>query len=420
VLYWLLLGIGTITVDLPDAFAAGLTHIAAKMHADRRARDIHGLETARKKTFRDKHGERIAESLLLLAGDPDDDLLPPFYQELGGCQKGESERVILQREVDQSAEVLGVLPFKVTPSQRIALKTFVFCGLSVSEIGTRVLPFSTTTPYATSAVAVRATAGNHANAEIFDLTGDPCTGALSTDDTQRIRNQKGYTPTNWGEARIQIRCMLGLLGALCGDEHYVTHAWGTILRRYERVEERLQHSMDLKHGPRLSPGLFVFHLQLILCDWFENQTGTGQRFNVPAPDFTEHIRTFERQNYLNWLRQNTTTLVAKSVPPAELCLSRVKSNVKKVNHISPMFIQNTTLVECKLFRRRTHTPPATHDSLYRPTPSIHRLPRLIAILLPVSRHYLPCWCHPPTPGRQVPLTSLCQPWRHHRIPQSLP
>jgi hypothetical protein len=50
--------------------------------------------------------------------------------------------------------------------------------------------------------AVRATAGNHANAEIFDLSGDPIEGALSTGDTQRLRNQKGYILANWGEARV--------------------------------------------------------------------------------------------------------------------------------------------------------------------------------------------------------------------------
>jgi hypothetical protein len=125
--------------------------------------------------------------------------------------------VILQREVDQSAEVLGVLPFKVTPSQSMALKTFYFCGLPVGEIGTGVLPFSIIPPDATSVAAVRATAGNHANADIFDLSGDPIGGALSTRDTQRLRNQKGYILANWGEARVQLRCTLGLLGALCGD-----------------------------------------------------------------------------------------------------------------------------------------------------------------------------------------------------------
>jgi hypothetical protein len=100
---------------------------------------------------------------------------------------------------------------------------------------------------------------------------------------------------------VQLCCMLGLLGALCGNEHSVTVAWGTMLRRYERVERRLQHVMELEYGPRLIPGLFVFHIQLILSDWFEDHTRTGQRFTVPAPDFAKHIRTFERQNNLNWL-----------------------------------------------------------------------------------------------------------------------
>jgi hypothetical protein len=47
--------------------------------------------------------------------------------------------------------------------------------------------------------------------------------------------------------------------------------------------------------------MFFFHLQLILHDWFEEQTRTGQRFSVPVPDFAEHIRTFERQNNLSWV-----------------------------------------------------------------------------------------------------------------------
>jgi hypothetical protein len=116
--------------------------------------------------------------------------------------------VILQREVDQIAEVLGVLSFKVTPPQSIALKTFDFCGFLVGEVGTGVLPLSIIPPDATSAAAVRATAGNHANAEIYDLSGDPSGGALSTVDTQRLCNQKGYIPDNWGEARVQLRCTL--------------------------------------------------------------------------------------------------------------------------------------------------------------------------------------------------------------------
>jgi hypothetical protein len=118
-------------------------------------------------------------------------------------------------------------------------------------VGTGVLPFSIIPPDATSTAGARAIAGDHANSEIYDLSGDPSSGALSTSDTQRIRNKKGYVVGSWSEARMQIRCNLGILGALCGNNHGVTSSWSNMLRRYERVETRLQHAMDLEFNPRL-------------------------------------------------------------------------------------------------------------------------------------------------------------------------
>jgi hypothetical protein len=107
VLYRLLPDLRPGTGLLPDAFAlsmsTGLTSIATEMHSDLQAWDARAAESTRKKTFRDKYGERIADSILILTGASDDDFLPAYYQELGGRQKGESERVLLQREVDQSA-----------------------------------------------------------------------------------------------------------------------------------------------------------------------------------------------------------------------------------------------------------------------------------------------------------------------------
>jgi hypothetical protein len=141
--------------------------------------------------------------------------------------------VILQREVDQSADLFDVLPFKVSPSQVIALKTFDFAGLSMSEVGTGVMPIIIIPPEATSLAASRALANNHAQAETYDLSGEST--ALSTADTQRMRNQKGYLPDNWMEARTQLRCTLALLGALCGDDHAVPASWRSMLRKYECV-----------------------------------------------------------------------------------------------------------------------------------------------------------------------------------------
>jgi hypothetical protein len=203
--------------------------------------------------------------------------------------------------VDQSAGTFDVLAFKVTPSQVISLKTFDFAGMSLSEVGTEVLPLSIIPPEATSLAASHALASNNSQAETYDLSGEPTSGALSIADTQRLRNQKGYLPANWMESRTQIRCTLALLGALCGYLHAVPISWRSMLRQYERVEARLQHEIDTEVGSRLGPALFVFHLQLILRDWFVDQTRTGQCDLVPAPDFGQYLKGFERQNNLNWL-----------------------------------------------------------------------------------------------------------------------
>jgi hypothetical protein len=81
-------GHGHLPNTFAETLAEGLTNIAVEMHADRRARETRVYESARPKTFRERYGERIADGILLLTASADDDLLPPFYQELGGEQKG--------------------------------------------------------------------------------------------------------------------------------------------------------------------------------------------------------------------------------------------------------------------------------------------------------------------------------------------
>jgi hypothetical protein len=76
--------------QLPDALAdnlgAGLTNIAAEMHADRQAREYRAGEARRPKTFRERYGDRITDHLLLLTNVLDDELLPPFYQSKRGIR----------------------------------------------------------------------------------------------------------------------------------------------------------------------------------------------------------------------------------------------------------------------------------------------------------------------------------------------
>jgi hypothetical protein len=201
--------------------------------------------------------------------------------------------------VDQSADTFDVLPFKVTPSQVIALKTFDFAGLSMRKVGTGVIPLSIIPPESTSLAASRALANNHAQAETYDLSGESTT--LSTAGTQRLWNQKGYLPANGMEARAQLRCTFALLSALCVDDHAVYATLSSMLQQYERGEARIIHEIDTEVGARLGPPLFVFHLQLILRDWFVDQMRAGQAAIIPAPYFGYYLKLFDCQNNLSWL-----------------------------------------------------------------------------------------------------------------------
>jgi hypothetical protein len=126
--------------------ANGVNQFVTEMKDTRIAGDDRRLEAAHPKTFREKYGDRLAEQMLLLTNQPDDDLLPNFFHELAGRPKGISERILLQREVDLAARAQGVQPFKVTPSQILGIKTFDFTGDGYTEAGTGLLPFSVTPP----------------------------------------------------------------------------------------------------------------------------------------------------------------------------------------------------------------------------------------------------------------------------------
>jgi hypothetical protein len=150
--------------------------------------------------------------------------------------------------VDQSDGALGGLPFKVSSFQVTTLNIFDFCGISLGEVGTGVLPFSIIPPDATCISAVWAAASNHVSSYIFDLSWDPTVGALSASDTQRLHSHKNYVPANWADAPVQLSCMLGFIAALPGDDHGITLTWTEMLHKYERVEFRLHHKINTEHG----------------------------------------------------------------------------------------------------------------------------------------------------------------------------
>jgi hypothetical protein len=155
-------------------------------------------------------------------------------------------------------------PSRFTHPRSSPSRPFILLAYPWPRLELEPPPLSIVPPDATSNSATRALSLNHYQTETYDLSGEPTTGALSTADTQRLQNQKGYLPVSWMEARTQIRCTLAILGALYGPDHPIPVGWRRMLRQYDRVEARLKHEMDTEVGPLLAPSLFVFHLQLIL------------------------------------------------------------------------------------------------------------------------------------------------------------
>jgi hypothetical protein len=192
--------------------ANGVKQFVTKMKDARIAGDGRRLEAARPKTFREKYGDRLADHMLLLTNQPDDDQQPSFLHELAGLPKGLSERIWIQREVNLAARARGVQPFKVTPSQILALKTFDFVVDGYTEVWTGLLPFSFTPPDATSISARRILSEERSRAETFGMSGEGENGALTTSDDNRLRNNTGYVVANWMEARAQARSYAALVG----------------------------------------------------------------------------------------------------------------------------------------------------------------------------------------------------------------
>jgi hypothetical protein len=179
-----------------------MNNIASAMHSDLSVDETHYAENKKSTTVRGKYGDRTADMLLLLTRSEDEDDLPEYYLGISAKPKGLSERVIFQREVDAAAEVLGLVPFQVTPSQVMTMKSFDFCGPSYSKIGTGILPFSITPADATSDRGRAAIMADRRRAETYDLSGEAVNGVITNADAASMHNLKGYMAADWMEARM--------------------------------------------------------------------------------------------------------------------------------------------------------------------------------------------------------------------------
>jgi hypothetical protein len=230
-----------------------MNNINSAMNSDLAVRESRYAENKKVMTVGGKYGDRTADMLLLLTRSEDDDDLPEYYLGISSKPKGLSERVIFQHETDAAADVLGLVPFQVTPSQVMIMKSVDLCGPSYSEIGTGILRFSITPADATLDRGCAAIMVDRARAETYYLIGEAVNGDITTDDAARMRNLKRCVPADWMEARMQLQDMDVMMGALIGTIYPVIALYTTFLRKYNAMEPRVRREFELVYGARLAP-----------------------------------------------------------------------------------------------------------------------------------------------------------------------
>ena len=281
--------------------ADGLDNLVAGMRTEREEKADRLAESKEPKSVRSIFGDRIADRILMLTESLSDEDVPEYYLDLANRPKKLSERVVLQEAIDRTAAALGTPRFSATPSQALAMRNWSFVGDRPDMIGVGLMPFTITPPESMSPEAIKAIREDHDRAETFDLSGEHTSGNISSSDAKSMRNNKGYRPVSWSEARMQLRCMHTLAGSILGDKHRAVQKYGEFLKHYDRVEARLSNAMTKQLGPNAAPAVFLFHVHLMWYNWFQEQTALTTTHGVDPPDFMQGLKAYQLTMMLNWL-----------------------------------------------------------------------------------------------------------------------
>jgi hypothetical protein len=272
---------------------------ATEFRTDRNKRADQRAEAALPKTVRQKYGGGVVDQLLKLTHTTLDEEMPPLYQELAGRPKAMSKRLFMQGLVDKMADKLKTVGFKVSPAQVLSLRTFTFVASHHHDLGAGLTPFSITPMDTMSPQAIQARQEDAQQADIFDLSGDNTHGSLTTADANRMRNSKGFVPTEWTDARAQLWASQVLYAVLLGPAHPVTKALVSFVSLFDRIETRLQRVMEAEYGGKKAGAMLVLYAHMKLFYWLENQTNYSITEHLAPPDLVEGLARFQVTNNLD-------------------------------------------------------------------------------------------------------------------------
>ena len=92
---------------------------------------------------------------------------------------------------------------------------------------------------------------------------------ITSADAKELAKSKGYFPTRWSEATVQLEAYRAVLCALLGSNHEVFRAYQQGVRQYKRTALQFQDALDHQVGEALAPDLLVYSFQIRIRAWME-------------------------------------------------------------------------------------------------------------------------------------------------------
>lgn len=301
-----------------DDLVSQLSQLNSHARLDRAARQQARDEATKPKTIRDKFGDYTTDKLLKLTEEVLDEDLPRLYHELAARTKGINKRLLVQQCFDLTASELGINKLPASSTHVIDIDNWDFTGASYDTLGSGLLPFSVVPPDAPSKGGRKALQEEQERSRLYDMSGDAISGAISSSDAKKLYNNKGYIPTEWTEATVQIEAYAIVLGSLLGTKHAAVVHYMDAVKLYERVKIRLHTAMNKKFGAKTAPALLVLYFQLNLRSWFEERW-EYDIYDRSSPELTDGLRSYLRSNRFDWLPDfddipTLTALGAASAP----------------------------------------------------------------------------------------------------------
>eukprot|EP00536_Pseudo-nitzschia_multiseries_P008670 jgi/Psemu1/21042/gm1.21042_g len=124
--------------------------------------------------------------------------------------------------------------------------------------------------------------------------------SLTLKDSLELQKTKAYILVDWTEVdTTQLESYVAVLATIIGLNHDVVTSYQQVLSRFKIQQMPLRRAIADEVGELLTPAIVVYHFQIRVRGWLEEQWEAASP--IPSPDFGANFHTFQMSQNLNWL-----------------------------------------------------------------------------------------------------------------------